>query len=87
MHTSVPTLAVLGVRDPLIPSADRVREVAGLAAGQLAVAVIEKAAHAVNFSHPAGWRARSRPGWTIRASRACCSLNGVRLFPAPGRPG
>ena len=51
-HTPVPTLAVLGVRDPLIPSADRVREVAGLAPEQLAVAVVDKAAHAVNFSHP-----------------------------------
>ena len=52
VHTPVPTLAVLGVRDPLIPSPARVREVVGLAPEQLAVAVIDKAAHAVNFSHP-----------------------------------
>lgn len=52
VHTPVPTLAVLGVRDPLIPLPARVREVAGLAPEHLAVAVIDKAAHAVNFSHP-----------------------------------
>jgi pimeloyl-ACP methyl ester carboxylesterase len=52
VHTPVPTLAVLGLRDPLIPAPDRVREVARLAPEHVAVAVIEKAAHAVNFSHP-----------------------------------
>jgi pimeloyl-ACP methyl ester carboxylesterase len=52
VHTPVPTLAVLGVRDPLIPAPGRVREVAALAPERLAVAVIDKAAHAVNFSHP-----------------------------------
>ena len=52
VHTPVPTLAVLGLRDPLIPAPDRVREVARLAPEHVTVAVIEKAAHAVNFSHP-----------------------------------
>ena len=52
VHTPVPTLAVLGGRDPLMPSPARVREVARLAPEHLSVAVVEKAAHAVNFSHP-----------------------------------
>jgi len=52
VHTPVPTLAVLGLRDPLIPAPNRVREVARLAPEHVTVAVIEKAAHAVNFSHP-----------------------------------
>lgn len=52
LHTPVPTLAVLGGRDPLMPSPSRVREVARLAPEHVTVALVEKAAHAVNFSHP-----------------------------------
>jgi pimeloyl-ACP methyl ester carboxylesterase len=52
LHVPVPTLAVLGGRDPLMPSPSRVREVARLAPAHLSVALVEKAAHAVNFSHP-----------------------------------
>ena len=52
VHTPVPTLAVLGGRDPLMPSPARVRDVARLAPEHLSVAVIDKAAHAMNFSHP-----------------------------------
>lgn len=52
LNTPVPTLAVLGVRDPLMPSPDRVREVARLAPEHLTVAIVDKAAHAMNFSHP-----------------------------------
>ena len=52
LHTPVPTLAVLGVRDPLLPPPDRIREVARLAPKHLTVALIDHAAHAVNFSHP-----------------------------------
>ena len=52
LHTPVPTLAVLGGRDPLMPSPSRVREVGRLAPQHLAVALVERAAHAVNFSHP-----------------------------------
>jgi pimeloyl-ACP methyl ester carboxylesterase len=51
-HTPVPTLAVLGLRDPLLPSPSRVREVASRAPELVRVAVVDKAAHAVNFSHP-----------------------------------
>ena len=52
LHTPVPTLAVLGGRDPLMPSPDRIREVARLAPQHLTVAIVDGAAHAVNFSHP-----------------------------------
>jgi pimeloyl-ACP methyl ester carboxylesterase len=52
LHTPVPTLAVLGGRDPLMPSLSRVREVARLAPEHVTVALVEQAAHAVNFSHP-----------------------------------
>lgn len=48
----VPTLAVVGSRDPLMPGPARVEEVAGRTANPALVVVIEGAAHAVNFSHP-----------------------------------
>ncbi len=54
LRTPVPTLAVLGGRDPLMPSPDRIREVARLAPQHLTVAIVDEAAHAVNFSHPMG---------------------------------
>ena len=52
LSTPVPTLAVLGLRDPLMPPPDRIREVARLAPEHLTVAIVDEAAHAVNFSHP-----------------------------------
>jgi len=48
----VPTLAVLGDRDPLMPSLERVHEVVAHIESQVVVVVIEGAAHAINFSHP-----------------------------------
>ena len=48
----VPTLAVMGDRDPLMPSPSRVQEVASRTANAVVLAVIEGAAHAINFSHP-----------------------------------
>ena len=84
VHTPVPTLAVLGVRDPLLPSPERVREVAGLAAEQLAVAVIDQAAHAVNFSHPREL-AGTVEAWLDDPLTVGALPDGVRLFPAPGR--
>jgi pimeloyl-ACP methyl ester carboxylesterase len=51
-HTPVPTLAVIGGRDPLMAKPSRVREVARLSPEHLSVALIERAAHALNFSHP-----------------------------------
>jgi pimeloyl-ACP methyl ester carboxylesterase len=51
MH--VPLLAVLGVRDPLLPPAARIREVAQqMDLDMLTIAVIKQAAHAINYSHP-----------------------------------
>jgi len=87
LHTPVPTLAVLGVRDPLIPSPARVREVAGLAPEQLAVAVIEKAAHAVNFSHPAELAGTVEAWLDDPRAEGARLPDGVRLFPAPGPAG
>ncbi|MBD5785661.1 alpha/beta fold hydrolase [Cellulosimicrobium terreum] len=52
LRTPVPTLAVIGSRDPLMPPPARVREVGRLAPEHLTVALIEGAAHAMNFSHP-----------------------------------
>lgn len=48
----VPLLAVLGTRDPLLPPADRVVQVVEQMADTITVAVIQGAAHAINFSHP-----------------------------------
>ena len=52
MTTPVPTLAVLGGRDPLMPPPARVRELVRRCPAHLTVALIDGAAHAVNFSHP-----------------------------------
>jgi pimeloyl-ACP methyl ester carboxylesterase len=52
VRTPVRTLAVIGTRDPLMPPPWRVQEVGRLAPPHLTVAVIEGAAHAMNFSHP-----------------------------------
>jgi pimeloyl-ACP methyl ester carboxylesterase len=52
LQTPVPTLAVIGTRDPLMPPPWRVREVGRLAPPHLTIAVIEGAAHAMNYSHP-----------------------------------
>jgi pimeloyl-ACP methyl ester carboxylesterase len=51
LRAPVPTLAVIGTRDPLMPHPRRVREIASLAPPYLTLAVIEGAAHAMNFSH------------------------------------
>ena len=50
MH--VPTMAVIGNRDPLMPGPERLKEVAGRTANHAILVIIEGAAHAVNFSHP-----------------------------------
>ena len=52
VHTPVPTLVVVGGRDPLMAAPDRVREIARLSPEHLTVALIPEAAHALNFSHP-----------------------------------
>jgi pimeloyl-ACP methyl ester carboxylesterase len=52
LELDVPTLAVLGSRDPLLPPASRVREMAGLVHDDVRIVVIKDAAHAINYSHP-----------------------------------
>lgn len=84
LHTPVPTLAVLGGRDPLMPAPTRVREIGRLAPDHVTVAVIERAAHAVNFSHP-GELARLVEAWLDGAIAEGARLpDGVRLVdPGP----
>lgn len=48
----IPTLVVIGDRDPLMPPPAAVHEVAAHAGTRLVLVVIEGAAHAINFSHP-----------------------------------
>lgn len=52
MRLTVPALAVIGSRDPMMPPPWRVMEVARLAPEHITLAVIVGAAHAMNFSHP-----------------------------------
>jgi pimeloyl-ACP methyl ester carboxylesterase len=52
VRTPVPTLAVIGTRDPLMPPPWRVREVGRLAPPHLTIVVVVGAAHAMNYSHP-----------------------------------
>lgn len=52
LRTAVPTLAVIGTLDPLMPPPTRVMELARQAHPDVTVVIIEGAAHAVNFSHP-----------------------------------
>ena len=48
----IPTLVVIGSRDPLMPGPARVREVAQQTDNHVLAVVIEGAAHAINFSNP-----------------------------------
>ena len=48
----VPLLAVLGVRDPLLPPVERIRQAVQQMHQQLTIAVVRDAAHAINYSHP-----------------------------------
>jgi pimeloyl-ACP methyl ester carboxylesterase len=76
LRTPVPTLAVIGTRDPLMPPPWRVKEVGRLAPPHLTVAVIEGAAHAMNFSHP-GELAHVIASW----------LDGREITDDPDQPG
>jgi pimeloyl-ACP methyl ester carboxylesterase len=76
LRTPVPTLAVIGTRDPLMPPPWRVREVGRLAPPHLTIAVIEDAAHAMNFSHP-GELAHVIGSW----------LDGREITDDPDQPG
>ena len=48
----VPTLAVLGQRDPLMPGATRLAEIAEQTENHVLMVMIDEAAHAINFTHP-----------------------------------
>jgi pimeloyl-ACP methyl ester carboxylesterase len=76
LEIPVPTLAVLGNRDPLLPGHDRVVEVAREVPGHVTVVTITGAAHAVNFSHP-GELAHVIRSW----------LDGVEIVDDPDQPG
>ena len=76
LRTPVPTLAVIGSRDPLMPPPWRVREVGRLAPPHLTIAVIEGAAHAMNFSHPGEL-----------AHVIGCWLDGREITDDPDQPG
>ncbi|GAA1913065.1 alpha/beta fold hydrolase [Microbacterium aoyamense] len=48
----IPTLVVLGEKDPLLPHAHRIDEIASRTDNHVLVVLLEGAAHAINFSHP-----------------------------------
>ncbi|WP_127474765.1 alpha/beta fold hydrolase [Microbacterium sulfonylureivorans] len=52
LEMKIPTLVVLGERDPLLPHAHRVDEIASQTDSHVLVVLLEGAAHAINFSHP-----------------------------------
>jgi pimeloyl-ACP methyl ester carboxylesterase len=52
LELQIPTLVVMGDRDPLLPGPARVQEIAGRTDNHVLVVTIEGAAHAINFSHP-----------------------------------
>lgn len=52
LEMDVKALAVLGSKDPLMPTRERVLEIASQMPHNVTVVVITGAAHAVNFSHP-----------------------------------
>ena len=52
LEMRIPTLVVLGERDPLLPGSHRVNEIASQTDSHVLVVLLEGAAHAINFSHP-----------------------------------
>jgi len=76
LATPVPSLAVLGSRDPLMPPPARVREVGRQAPRHVTVVLVEGAAHAINFSHP-GELAHVVGAW----------LDGAEIVDDPSEPG
>ena len=52
LELHIPTLVVLGTRDPLMPHHARVVEVAEMVESHVLLVILEGAAHAINFSHP-----------------------------------
>lgn len=52
LELKIPTLVVLGTRDPLLPGPERIKQVASQDQNHVLLVVLEGAAHAINFSHP-----------------------------------
>jgi pimeloyl-ACP methyl ester carboxylesterase len=52
LEMRIPTLVVLGERDPLLPGSHRINEIASQTDSHVLVVLLEGAAHAINFSHP-----------------------------------
>jgi pimeloyl-ACP methyl ester carboxylesterase len=48
----IPTMVVIGDRDPLMPDAARIQEIASGTDNHVLVVLMEGAAHAINFSNP-----------------------------------
>lgn len=48
----IPTLAVMGQRDPLMPGPTRLAEIAAQTENPVLMVIIDEAAHAINFTHP-----------------------------------
>ena len=80
VHTGIPTLAVLGLRDPLMPSPSRVRQVTDQTAKLVMVGIIDEAAHAVNFSHPVELAATVQAWLDDEVMEDGSLPAGVRLF-------
>ena len=52
LQLEIPTLVVVGDRDPLMPGRRRMQRVASQTDDLVLLVTIEGAAHAINFSHP-----------------------------------
>ena len=52
LELRIPTLVVMGRRDPLLPGPARIEEVASQSDSHVLAVAMENAAHAINFSHP-----------------------------------
>ncbi len=52
LELKVPTLVVMGTKDPLMPGPERIKEVVAQDQNHVLLVVLEGAAHAINFSHP-----------------------------------
>jgi pimeloyl-ACP methyl ester carboxylesterase len=84
VRAPTPTLAVLGRRDPLMPSPSRVREVARQSAQLVVVAIVDQGAHAVNFSHPVELAATIEAWLDDTLGTGAALPDGVRLFQVRG---
>lgn len=52
LELRIPTLAVMGQRDPLMPGPTRLAEIAAQTENPVLMVIIDGAAHAINFTHP-----------------------------------